>query len=78
MLNNCFFLLYLQFLDFRNVVVRMFGFDINILVVFDYEIIFRLEKLIQVYYIYVFNIMSMEEVFVDMEDGFLSGYEDYR
>lgn len=22
--------------------------------------------------------MSMEEVFVDMEDGFLSGYEDYR
>uniref|UniRef100_A0A8W8I947 Coiled-coil domain-containing protein 170 n=3 Tax=Magallana gigas TaxID=29159 RepID=A0A8W8I947_MAGGI len=67
-----------QLLDFRNVVARMLGLDINTLAVPDYEIISRLEKLIQAHHSHAFNTMSMEEALADMEDGFLSGYEDYR
>lgn len=67
-----------QLLDFRNVVARMLGLDINTLAVPDYEIISRLEKLIQAHHTHAFNTMSMEEALADMEDGFLSGYEDYR
>lgn len=78
MLNNCHFLSYLQLLDFRNVVARMLGLDINTLAVPDYEIISRLEKLIQAHHSHAFSTMSMEEALADMEDGFLSGYEDYR
>lgn len=78
MLNDCHFLSYLQLLDFRNVVARMLGLDINTLAVPDYEIISRLEKLIQAHHTHAFNTMSMEEALADMEDGFLSGYEDYR
>ncbi|XP_062614112.1 coiled-coil domain-containing protein 170-like [Saccostrea cucullata] len=67
-----------QLLDFRNVVSRMLGLDINTLAVPDYEIISRLEKLIQAHHTHAFNTLSMEEALADMEDGFLSGYEDYR
>ncbi|XP_022332635.2 coiled-coil domain-containing protein 170-like [Crassostrea virginica] len=67
-----------QLLDFRNVVARMLGLDINTLAVPDYEIISRLEKLIQAHHTHTFTTLSMEEALADMEDGFLSGYEDYR
>ena len=75
-INHCFN--YLQLLDFRNVVARMLGLDINTLAVPDYEIISRLEKLIQAHHTHTFTTLSMEEALADMEDGFLSGYEDYR
>jgi hypothetical protein len=67
-----------QLVDFRNVVARMLGLDINTLAVPDYEIISRLEKLIQGYHSHTFTTMSMEEALADMEDGFVSGYDDYR
>lgn len=65
-------------IDFRNVVARMLGLDINTLAVPDYEIISRLEKLIQAHHSYAFTTMSLEEALADVEDGFFKGYEDYR
>ena len=56
----------------------MLGLDMNTLAVPDYEIISRLEKLIQAHHTHAFTTMSMEEALADMEDGFLSGYEEYR
>lgn len=56
----------------------MLGLDINTLAIPDYEIISRLEKLIQAHHTHAFTTMSMEEALADMEDGFVSGYEDYR
>lgn len=67
-----------QLLDFRNVIARMLGLDINTLAIPDYEIISRLEKLIQAHHTHAFTSMNMEEALADMEDGFVSGYEDYR
>lgn len=66
-------------IDFRLVVSRMLGLDINTLAVPDYEIISRLEKLINAHHSHLFTTMSLEEALADMEDrGFLSGYEEYR
>ncbi|KAL3873318.1 hypothetical protein ACJMK2_036450 [Sinanodonta woodiana] len=67
-----------QLVDFRIVVARMLGLDINTLAIPDYEIITRLEKLIQAHHSHTFTTMSLEEALADMEDGFLSGYEDFR
>jgi len=56
----------------------MLGLDINTLAIPDYEIISRLEKLIQAHHSHTFNTLSLEEALVDMETGFFNGYEDYR
>lgn len=56
----------------------MLGLDINTLAVPDYEIISRLEKLISAHHSHAFTTMSLEEALADMEEGFLSGYEEYR
>lgn len=56
----------------------MLGLDINTLAIPDYEIISRLEKLIQGYHSHTFTTLSLEEALADMETGFFSGYEDYR
>lgn len=50
----------------------------NTLAIPNYEIISRLEKLIQAHHTHAFTTMNMEEALADMEDGFISGYEDYR
>ncbi|XP_033736128.1 coiled-coil domain-containing protein 170-like [Pecten maximus] len=65
-----------QLLDFRGVVSRMLGLDLSTLAVPDYEIISRLEKLIQAHHNHTFTTMSMEEALADMEDGFMSGFEE--
>lgn len=67
-----------QLLDFRNVIARMLGLDMNTLAIPDYEIISRLEKLIQAHHSHAFTSLNVEEAFADMEDGFISGYEEYR
>ncbi|XP_045163398.2 coiled-coil domain-containing protein 170-like isoform X2 [Mercenaria mercenaria] len=67
-----------QLIDFRQVVARMLGLNINTLAIPDYEIISRLEKLIQAHHSHTFTTLSMEEALADMEDGFFSGYDDYR
>ncbi|XP_052769959.1 coiled-coil domain-containing protein 170-like isoform X2 [Mya arenaria] len=65
-------------LDFRLVVARMLGLDINTLAIPDYEIISRLEKLIQAHHSHTFTTLSLEEALADMEDGFVSGYVDFK
>ncbi|XP_052275210.1 LOW QUALITY PROTEIN: coiled-coil domain-containing protein 170-like [Dreissena polymorpha] len=67
-----------QLLDFRSVVSRMLGLDINTLAIPDYEIISQLEKLIQAHHSHTFTTLSLEEALADMEDGFFSGYSDYK
>ncbi|XP_059161028.1 coiled-coil domain-containing protein 170-like [Physella acuta] len=58
-----------QLIDFRTVVARMLGLDINTLAVPDYEIITRLEKLIQAHHTTAFTTLSLEEALQDVEDG---------
>ncbi|XP_069117841.1 coiled-coil domain-containing protein 170-like [Argopecten irradians] len=67
-----------QLLDFRGVVSRMLGLDLSTLAVPDYEIISRLEKLIQAHHNHTFTTMSMEEALAEMEDGYLTGFEECR
>ena len=56
----------------------MLGLDINTLAVPDYEIISRLEKLINAHHSHTFTTMSLEEALAKVEDGFVSGYEEYK
>ncbi|KAK6183719.1 hypothetical protein SNE40_011145 [Patella caerulea] len=65
-----------QLLDFRNVVARMLGLDINTLAVPDYEIISRLENFVKSHNTHAYVNMNLDEALADVEDGFLSGYED--
>ena len=58
-----------QLLDFRVVVARMLGLDINTLAVPDYEIISRLEKLIEAHHTTAFTTLSLEEALQDVQDG---------
>ncbi|XP_064602879.1 coiled-coil domain-containing protein 170-like isoform X2 [Liolophura sinensis] len=65
-------------LDFRNVVARMLGLDINTLAIPDYEIISRLESLIQAHHSHAFTTCSLDDALADMGDGFIAGYEQAR
>ncbi|XP_070180437.1 coiled-coil domain-containing protein 170-like isoform X2 [Littorina saxatilis] len=58
-----------QLLDFRGVVSRMLGLDVNTLAVPDYEIITRLEKLIKAHHQTAFTTMGLEEALADASDG---------
>lgn len=60
---------YLQLVDFRTVVARMLGLEIETLAVPDYEIISRLEKLIQAHHTTAFTTLSLEEALKDVHDG---------
>lgn len=63
-----------QLLDFRTVVARMLGLDINTLAVPDYEIISRLEKLIEAHHSTTFATLSLEEALHDVQDGTSDSY----
>lgn len=67
-----------QLVDLRQVIAKMLGLEINTLAVPDYEIISRLEKLIQAHHTHTVNAMGLESALEDMEDGFRVGYEDSR
>lgn len=67
-----------QLVDLRTVVARMLGLDINTLAVPDYEIISRLEKLVQAHHAHSLTNWSLERALEDAEDGFRTGYEDAR
>ena len=58
-----------QLLDFRGVVSRMLGLDVNTLAIPDYEIITRLEKLIKAHHTTALTTMGLEEALADAEDG---------
>nr|KAG5702123.1 hypothetical protein BaRGS_010389 [Batillaria attramentaria] len=64
-----------QLLDFRNVVARMLGLDVNTLAIPDYEIITRLEKLIKAHHTTALTTIGLEEAIADAEDGFLTELE---
>ncbi|XP_076442383.1 coiled-coil domain-containing protein 170-like [Babylonia areolata] len=61
-----------QLLDFRGVVSRMLGLDLHSLAVPDYEIISRLEKLIQAHHTSAFTAIGLQEALADAEDGLVS------
>ncbi|KAI0225840.1 hypothetical protein LSAT2_023409 [Lamellibrachia satsuma] len=65
-----------QLLDFRQVIARMLGLDVNSLAVPDYEIIARLEKLILANKSNVATVVALDTALDDMEDGFRAGYQD--
>lgn len=65
-------------MDLRTVVARMLGLDVNTLAVPDYEIISRLEKLIQAHHAHTLTNWSMDHALGDMEDGLRNGYPDAK
>ncbi|XP_031554608.1 coiled-coil domain-containing protein 170-like [Actinia tenebrosa] len=65
-----------QLLDFRQVLARLLGLDVNNLSVPDYEIIARLERLVQAHHAHSITTHSLEGSLQDMEHGFRNGYED--
>ncbi|XP_067938606.1 coiled-coil domain-containing protein 170-like [Watersipora subatra] len=67
-----------QLVDLRTVVARMLGLDVNTLAVPDYEIISRLEKLVQAHHAHTLTNWTMDHALGDMEDGLRSGYPDAK
>ncbi|KAL8611121.1 hypothetical protein ACOMHN_064411 [Nucella lapillus] len=58
-----------QLLDFRGVISRMLGLEVNTLAVPDYEIISRLEKVIKTQDSLTFNPVSVREILSGSESG---------
>ncbi|KAF6021904.1 CCDC170 [Bugula neritina] len=67
-----------QLVDLRTVLARMLGLDVNTLAVPDYEIISRLEKLIQAHHAHTLTNWTMDHALGDMEEGLRSGYPDAK
>jgi hypothetical protein len=67
-----------QLLELRQVTARMLGLDVSSLAVPNYEIIARLEKLIQAYQSAGLTGFAIDQQLGDMEDGFKAGYEDAK
>ncbi|XP_002738131.1 coiled-coil domain-containing protein 170-like isoform X2 [Saccoglossus kowalevskii] len=67
-----------QLVDFRQVMARMLGLDVGTLAVPDYEIIARLEKLIQAHHSHSFTTHTLEHSLTDMERGLKDGFSDAR
>jgi len=65
-----------QLLDFRHVLARLLGLEVQSLSVPDYEIIARLERLIQAHHAHSITTHSLETSLQDMEKGFRTGYDD--
>ncbi|XP_072032312.1 coiled-coil domain-containing protein 170-like [Amphiura filiformis] len=64
-----------QLQDFRQVIARMLGMDIVTLAVPDYEIISRLEKLIQAHHSHAVASFHVESSLQDMDANFKQGYQ---
>ena len=67
-----------QLQDFRQVIARMLGMDIVTLAVPDYEIISRLEKLIQAHHSHALTSFHVENSLQDMDANFRQGYNRGR
>jgi len=65
-----------QLLDFRQVLARLLGLEVENLSVPDYEIISRLERLVQAHHAHSITTHSLETSLQDMESGFRAGYDD--
>lgn len=64
-----------QLQDFRQVMARMLGMDIVTLAVPDYEIISRLEKLIQAHHSHALTSFQVENSIQNMDANFRQGYQ---
>lgn len=64
-----------QLTDFRQVIGRMLGMEIATLAVPDYEIIARLEKLIQAHHSHAITSLGVDNTLTEMERGFQQGYQ---
>lgn len=56
----------------------MLGLDVNTLAIPDYEIISRLEKLIQAHHAHTLTNWSLDQTLENMEDGLRSGYTNAK
>nr|XP_054758190.1 coiled-coil domain-containing protein 170-like [Lytechinus pictus] len=65
-----------QLTDFRQVIGRMLGMDVGVLAVPDYEIIARLEKVIQAHHSHAITSLGVENTLTEMERGFKQGYQE--
>ncbi|XP_071833080.1 coiled-coil domain-containing protein 170-like [Apostichopus japonicus] len=65
-----------QLQDFRQVIARMLGLDVSVLAIPDYEIISKLEKLIQAHHSNTITTLGLEHSLGNMERGFRQGYTE--
>ncbi|KAJ8045829.1 hypothetical protein HOLleu_08927 [Holothuria leucospilota] len=65
-----------QLRDFRQVIARMLGLDVSVLAIPDYEIISKLEKLIQAHHSNTITTLGLEHSLGNMERGFRQGYQE--
>lgn len=65
-----------QLQDFRQVVARMLGLDVSMLAIPDYEIISKLEKLIQAHHSNTITTLGLEHSLSNMERNFRQGYAE--
>ncbi|XP_067900554.1 coiled-coil domain-containing protein 170 isoform X2 [Heterodontus francisci] len=64
-----------QLLDFREVVSRILGLNVNALALPDYEIIKRLEKLAQAHHASAVTTLCLENSLGNLHQGYAAGYE---
>ncbi|XP_035680444.1 coiled-coil domain-containing protein 170-like isoform X2 [Branchiostoma floridae] len=64
-----------ELVDFRQVIARMLGLEIHTLAVPNYEIIARLEKLVNAHHAHTATTLGVETA---LDDNFVAGYEDAR
>ncbi|XP_078086412.1 coiled-coil domain-containing protein 170 isoform X2 [Mustelus asterias] len=64
-----------QLLDFREVVSRILGLNVNVLALPDYEIIKRLEKLVQAHHTSAVTALCLENSVGKLHQGYAAGCE---
>ncbi|KAI8484327.1 PREDICTED: coiled-coil domain-containing protein 170-like isoform X3 [Branchiostoma belcheri] len=64
-----------ELVDFRQVIARMLGLEIHTLAVPNYEIIARLEKLVNAHHAHTATTLGVETA---LDENFVVGYEDAR
>ena len=65
-------------MNFRQALAKLIGLEIEDLSVPDYEIISRLEKIVQGYSSYTDTVKTLESTLSTMEKDFRHGYTDVK
>lgn len=65
-----------QLLDFRQVLAKLLGLEVQNLSVPDFEIISRLERLVQAHHAHAITTHSLETSLTNMDTNYRSGYDD--
>ena len=66
----------MQLLDFRQVLAKLLGLDVNNLAVPDFEIISRLERMVQAHHAHAVTTHSLESSLQNMDARYRDGYAD--